>query len=132
MAGAAITAARIPSRAQAWTSLTRSSEQQGAQPLPSGTEAPPSATLGVEASPSPVPGSRSEAGPPALLGTWCGSVSCVSAKRGQSGCPAQPHLSQRRRPSPSQAGATLPSLLALAVGTDCPALPAEDGEGREK
>lgn len=130
MAGAAITAARIPSRAR--TSLTRSSEQQGAQPLPSGTEATPSATLGVEASPSPVPGSRSEAGPPALLGTWCGSVSCVSAKRGQSGCPAQPHLTQRRRPSPSQAGATLPSLLALAAGTDCPALPAEDGEGREK
>lgn len=86
MAGSRISALQIPSQVQAWMSLIRSSEQQGAQPLPSRIEAMPSATLCVQMSPSPIPERRNEAG--ALLGTWCSSVSSVSAKRGSFSIPS--------------------------------------------
>lgn len=93
----------------------------------------PSASLCVEVFPRRTPESRSEAG--ALLGTWCSSISSVSAQRGVSQHPQGAQHSPTHPTgdaSPSQAGATLPSLLPLALGTDCPVLCTEDGEERGK
>lgn len=126
MAGSGISALRIPSQAR--MSLIRSSEQQGAQPLSSGIEAVSSATLCVQVSPSPIPEGRSEAG--ALLGTWYSSVSSVSAKRGSVSIPRGHSTAPQETPLASQAGTNLPSLLPLALSTDCPGLC--PGEGKEK